>query len=78
MSDTPATTQQRYLIPECDPDTEAFSLTCFWCDATEDATMRFPLDALVAGWENLSYDPEGFSWNYLGDCPDCIREGQPR
>ena len=43
------------------------TITCGNCDAQVDGVM----DAYAAGWKGIVADPEGYSWNYLGDCPGC-------
>lgn len=52
---------ERCLAPEL--------LTCQTCDAEEDSIA----DALKNGWTDIDYS-EGPNWDYLGTCPDCLRE----
>lgn len=47
------------------------SVSCYGCDACEEGVI----DALLAGWTNIDPDPEGRSWNYIGVCPVCAKEG---
>lgn len=30
--------------------------------------------AILAGWSDFCYDPDGMSWNFVGHCPDCTAE----
>ncbi len=39
---------------------------CANCDAAADGA----LNALVSDWRDVTPDPEGFGWNYLGACPE--------
>lgn len=48
-----------------------FSLTCLGCEAGDD--MHSEEQALAAGWIHIERD-DGFSWNYLGCCPECREE----
>lgn len=50
-----------------------FSLTCAHCDAFIDT----PHEALLAGWQGITADLEGLSWNFIGDCPECKRNPSP-
>jgi hypothetical protein len=46
-------------------------ISCLLCDAD---TLGV-IDALGSGWRDIEADPEGYSWNYLGFCPGCVRDG---
>jgi len=52
-----------------------FSLRCCGCDAGDDVGSR--LDAETKGWTDIVFD-DGLSWNFLGMCPDCLREEAER
>ena len=59
---------------QLDP-TVPFSLECYGCDAGMD--VETPEQAVKLGWKSLCYVPNrGLPFNYLGDCPDCLREEQ--
>lgn len=47
----------------------AFVLSCFNCDAGDWLTS--PAHATQAGWKDLTPDPAGWSWTWLGWCPVC-------
>lgn len=49
-----------------------FSLTCTDCDAG--MNVGGLVQATADGWQNIQFDPDGMSWNFLGDCSDCVRE----
>ncbi len=51
-------------------ETPAETGTCYHCDAMFDSLA----EALRQGWRDLTQDPTGLSWNYLGYCPDCQSE----
>ncbi len=60
--------------------TMPFTLTCDGgakldrgCDADE-GDLNTEAEALAAGWRDISPDPEGVSWNYLGTCPACAAD----
>ncbi len=46
------------------------SISCGVCDAQTDGVAA----AEAQGWKHLEMDVEGYSWNYLGLCPDCQKE----
>jgi hypothetical protein len=48
----------------------AEAIACGSCDAIIDGIT----EALAAGWSDIEPDLEGYSWNYLGTCPDCREE----
>ena len=50
--------------------TMPFVLACFGCDAGE-GELRSIDEAHAAGWRNMQPCPDGFWWNYIGDCPEC-------
>lgn len=50
----------------------AFSLTCQHCDAG--GHISGPAHAHREGWRHVFYD-DGMSWNFLGECPECRKEG---
>ncbi len=73
----------QYLLElKREPETEAdkilvpapFSLTCRYCDHGDAVGTRMQADA--EGWKDIDFDPSGPFWNYLGDCPTCIKEGK--
>jgi len=43
------------------------TVTCAHCDASCDSLA----DAVRAGFTRLQPDPDGVSWNYLGECSEC-------
>ena len=47
------------------------SISCEYCSAQADGI----LEAETAGWKGIEMDIEGYSWNFLGACPDCVKEG---
>ena len=47
-----------------------FSVVCSNCD--QDAPATYEL-AVQAGWQEIE-PSDGFSWNFLGTCPDCSQE----
>lgn len=47
------------------------SISCGHCSAQADGI----LEAEAAGWKEIEMHVEGYSWNFLGTCPDCVREG---
>jgi hypothetical protein len=53
-------------------DDLVFSLTCQYCDAGTNVTSREQAEA--EGWTEIEDDRGGWSWNYLGVCPDCLAE----
>lgn len=55
-----------------DKKTTDFSLSCHGCDAGDGVGTM--VDAVVAGWLGITYDPDGLSWNFIGTCPDCSEE----
>lgn len=52
--------------------THKFSLVCYSCSAGED--VKTIEEARSAGWKDIVEDFEGLSWNYVGICPDCLKE----
>lgn len=46
------------------------TVTCGHCDASADSLA----EAVQAGFTRLQPDPDGLSWNYLGECPDCAQK----
>jgi hypothetical protein len=52
-----------------------FSLICSSCDMDGPATYD---QAKAEGWREIDFDETGLSWNFLGDCPDCVREEAAR
>jgi hypothetical protein len=48
----------------------AEAVACVSCDAHIDGIA----EAQSEGWADITADPEGYSWNYLGVCPDCRAE----
>lgn len=52
-----------------------FVLSCTRCDAGEGVPTA--MAALCTGWTGLSAD-NGPSWNFLGFCPDCLRESEEK
>ncbi len=47
------------------------TIACENCSAHIDGLK----EAEAAGWKEIEIHVEGFSWNYLGICPDCLEEG---
>jgi len=43
------------------------TVACAHCDASADSLA----EAVTQGFARLQADPEGYSYNYLGECPDC-------
>lgn len=43
------------------------TVTCAHCDASADSLA----DAVRNGFTRLQPDPDGLSWNYLGECSEC-------
>lgn len=48
-----------------------FSVACWTCDAGQGLTLE---EARLLGWKHIAPN-DGPSWNYLGYCPDCQKEG---
>lgn len=48
-----------------------FSISCRYCDAGAELTAA---DALAECWLEIDFFPDGAAENFLGICPDCIRE----
>jgi hypothetical protein len=48
-------------------------IACCHCDASPPSLAA----AVREGWKDLQYD-DGQNWNYLGICPDCVREQTER
>jgi len=44
-----------------------FTLACADCDAFIDQQHK----ALLLGWMGITTDLDGFSWNFIGHCPEC-------
>lgn len=51
-------------------DLPAETISCHTCDAQEDGLGY----ALVHGWTEITYEPEGLDHNYLGRCPQCLED----
>lgn len=47
-----------------------FVLTCCNCDADEGDCQTIG-EAILAGWSGIEEDPDGATWNFIGECPDC-------
>lgn len=47
-----------------------FSLMCRCCDGPTPDTYD---EAKTEGWTGIEYD-DGYSWNFIGFCPGCVRE----
>jgi hypothetical protein len=47
------------------------SISCEFCDAMADGV----LEAEAAGWKGIELAVEGYSWNSLGTCPECVKDG---
>jgi hypothetical protein len=47
------------------------------CCARCDADASRLSEAIGSGWTNLQHDPTD-GWDYLGICPDCLREEMER
>ncbi|MFO0809063.1 MAG: hypothetical protein U0746_10600 [Gemmataceae bacterium] len=59
-----------FCSPECRAEfakTMPELIECSDCDAQADSIA----EATAAGWTEIDPDPEGYSWNYLGLCPEC-------
>jgi hypothetical protein len=48
-----------------------FSLVCSSCDTDGPITYD---QAKTDGWSEIDFDEHGFSWNFLGCCPECSQE----
>ena len=64
---------QPLFCPECqgtefDTTDAPFSLACHECDVESADTLA---EAIAAGWQGVTFDPGGFSWNFIGGCPEC-------
>lgn len=46
----------------------AESLTCGGCGNDGPNTLA---DAVIEGWTRLAANPDGLSWNFVGECPEC-------
>ena len=46
------------------------SVTCAHCDEQVDSLAQ----AVRHGFTRLQPDPDGLSWNYVGECPDCQKK----
>ena len=51
-----------------------FSLCCVCCDGGSD--IDTPEQAIAEGWSDIEEDFDGFSWNYLGTCPECREDDE--
>lgn len=49
-----------------------FSLCCIDCDAGTD--VESAEGAIQLGWTDMLFAPEMANCNYIGMCPDCLRE----
>lgn len=45
------------------------SIACCQCDGQADSLK----EVIASGWTDLDRDVEGYTWNYLGLCPECAR-----
>ena len=70
---------QPYIVSskQLDPGVP-FSLECCGCDAGME--IETPEQAVKLGWKSLCRDDwgDGMAWNYVGECPDCLRKEQQR
>ncbi len=54
------------------PEDVPFTLICVECDVDGPGSYD---EALVEGWQRVTYDPELPSSYFIGVCPECVREG---
>jgi hypothetical protein len=63
-----------FCSKECKKEFEATmceSISCVQCSAGIDDVLL----ALSEGWREIVADSEAYGCNYLGVCPDCVKEG---
>lgn len=48
------------------------TISCNFCTAQADGVK----DAEAQGWKDIDMDVEGYTWNFLGTCPECVRAGR--
>ena len=63
-----------FCSKECKEEFEATmceSISCVNCDAGIDDVLV----AISEGWREIAPNSEAYGCNYLGVCPDCIRDG---
>ena len=71
----PARSESRFCSKACkaeyakDPPQ---SISCEHCSAQADGVK----EAEAQGWKDIAMDVEGYSWNFLGTCPECVRAGR--
>jgi hypothetical protein len=46
-----------------------FTLACVGCDGGQEIMSHE--QAVLAGWTQITYDPTGLGWNYVGHCGEC-------
>ena len=65
--------ESHFCSPECRDEwakTMAFVLECSGCyGAGENYTSKE--QAVADGWTDIEDDPEGWTWNQIGLCPEC-------
>lgn len=64
---------QRQVIAELRSAQRADVIACAFCDIDSPQSLEA---AMLTGWKGLQID-DGFSWNYLGVCPDCKSHHSP-
>ncbi len=60
----------RQMIAELRSATREEVIACAFCDVDSPDNLE---QAVASGWTRLQID-DGYSWNYLGVCPDCIQD----
>ncbi len=58
---------QRQVIDELRLAKKAEVIACAFCDIDSPQSLEA---AMLSGWNRLQID-DGFSWNYIGVCPEC-------
>jgi hypothetical protein len=69
----PRCDESLFCSPQCKAafaEIAAQAIACGSCDALIDGIT----EALAAGWSDIEPDLEGYSWNFLGTCPDYRKE----
>ena len=53
------------------PNEQPFSISCRYCDAGCGLTVD---EAIAECWMEIEFFPDGIAENFLGVCPNCLRE----